>query len=179
MAFTAYSAKIIKLNQKINRAIKNTVEIYRDAVSFCTEVVCENWKYIEPLESKERRNYVEKLIHNTKHNKAKYPFDVKFYKMPAYFRRAVMSESIGAVSSYMTRLEAHEDEKYQAISNGKKFKKRPPVLNLHPNTFPTFYKNNAFIDNNDGTVDIKLFMNNDWKYVTIHLRNQDLKYIQK
>ena len=179
MAFTAYSAKIIKLNQKINRAMKNTVKIYRDAVSFCTEVVYENWKSIEPLESKERCNYVEKLIHNTKHNVAKYPFDVKFYKMPAYFRRAVISESIGAVSSYITRLEAYEDERYQAISNGKKFKKRPPVLNLHPNTFPTFYKNNAFIDNNDGTVDIKLFMNNDWKYVTIHLRNQDLKYIQK
>ena len=27
MAFTAYSAKIIKLNQKINRAMKNTVKI--------------------------------------------------------------------------------------------------------------------------------------------------------
>ena len=55
----------------------------------------------------------------------------------------------------MTRFEAYEDEGYQAISNGKKFKKKRPVLNLHPNTFPTFYKNNAFIDNNDDTVDIK------------------------
>ena len=179
MAFASYSVKIIKLNYQTKRAINDTRKIYSDAVSYCAEIVLDNWDIVSKLNSTDRNNYVEKLVHSTKHNSAVYPFDLYFPKMPSYLRRAAVAEAIGIIASYTTKLAIYEEERYHAISNGKKFKKNPPRLNIYPQTFPTFYKGNTYKDNNDGTISIKLYVNHDWKYVTIQLRNQDLKYIQK
>ena len=84
MAFASYSAKIIKLNYQTKRAINDTRKIYSDAVSYCAEIVLDNWDIVSKLDSTERNNYVEKLVHSTKHNSAVYPFDLYFPKMPSY-----------------------------------------------------------------------------------------------
>ena len=50
-------------------------------------------------------NYVEKLVHHTKGNKAVYDFDNKFYKFPSYLRRSAITKAIGIFSSYMSQIE--------------------------------------------------------------------------
>ncbi|MBN2260061.1 MAG: hypothetical protein JW702_05935 [Clostridiales bacterium] len=95
--------------------LMNTLRIYRDALGLIINVVNEEWEEILKLNtSKERFNFVEKLIHATKDNPSlKYEdFDIMFYKFPAYFRRGAKAEAIGIVSSYRSNLQNHENKKF-------------------------------------------------------------------
>ena len=159
-----------------------TKEIYRSALKDLIQVIDENYDEMLSLglKSKERNNYVEKLIHKTKDNPfPKYEwFDEKYPKMPSYFRRNVITEALGKVSSYRENLALWE-------KNGKVGK--CPKLILNHNSFPTFYKGNTFVNSlEENKCEIKLFnpkkcKNNQgvWEYYTLDLRATDCKRIMK
>lgn len=176
----SYLARIIKITYKDNHILKDTVCIYRKAVSFICDIILKEWDKIDEIStSKEQINFVEHLIHNTTKNKAKYDFDKNFYKFPSYFRRDAISSALGHISSYKNNLKNYETKRYKYISNGLKFKEKAPILNIKPNIAPTFYKDNMYIKEDDNTIKLKVYKNKDWVYHTLKLRNQDIKYISK
>ena len=173
----SYKTEIVKYNY--SQDLKNTITIYRKAVSYICDVIYKEWDNISKLSgSKGIYNYIEHLIHNTKDNKATYDFDTKFYKFPSYFRRDAISLCYGHISSYMSNLDNYNKKRYEHISNGLKFKEKAPKLQLSPNIMPTFYKDNMYTVK-DGHIFLKVYKNKDWKYVPISLRKNDTDYINK
>lgn len=172
----SYKTKISRNDYK--NCIDDTIKLYRSAVSFIVEIINNHWSTITPLSTKSRVNYVESLIHTTKGNTALYDFDKEFYKFPSYLRRSAIQDSVGIVSSYQSNLSNYEEERYYSISNGKKFKKQKPKLSLTHFKCPVLYKGNMYLRLSDNQVKIKVFKNNDWQWIYLNLRNQDVKYIK-
>lgn len=151
------------------KAIKRTIVIFNEAVNYLIMPIQENYDDIVKLESSLRKmNYVEKLVHNTRNNKAIYDFDDKFYKFPSYLRRSAITKAIGIVSSYMSQIE---------IWKANNCKGAMPKLDKGNHLMPCFYKDNMFDHQNDKTY-IKVYRNNDWVWQEIRLNNSDLKYIE-
>ena len=159
----------------INKLFRQTIKIYNDAITFCIKVFEENWSDLEILETgnKKRFAYADSLIHSTKSNTAKYTaFDIQFHKMPSYFRFSVINTALGYLSSYHSNLKNWE---YDSNTKGK-----APSLQMHLNKLPTFYKGNMYLDDCDGdAVRLKLFINNDWNWVTVSLKHTDVVNIQR
>ena len=162
--------------------LKDTLYVYREALGFIIDVVNNEWENIASLStSKERLNFVEKLIHATKENPSpKYKrFDTSFYKFPSYFRRSATAEAIGIFSSYRSNLQNYEKKKADFIAEGKSLKDKVPVLSKKHISFPAFYKGNMFKRLNDNQAMIKVFHKNDWIWIKIsfdvkNLKNRDL-----
>ena len=133
---------------------------------------------IKELNNLEGRMYLEHLIHNTKNNIAKYDFDSIYYKLPCYLLRDIESKAIGHIFSYKSNLDNYKKERYNKISNGKKFKKREPSLSKC-NLLPSFYKGNMYKMISDNKIALKIYEDNDWKYEEFKLKKNDLKYINK
>lgn len=171
----SYKAKLIN----VNNCLKPTLDIYRQAVAYIIDVINKEWvKYID-LTAKERVNLTEKLTHSTKDNPCPlYNFDDLFYKFPSYLRRSAISDAVGTVSSYHSNLENYNLERYNSISNGQKFKKQAPKLSLKNFKCPALYKGNMFNMIDRTHAQIKVFKNNDWVWLNVALRNQDIKYIE-
>ena len=97
--------------RKQNIPIRQTLDVYRSAVSYLTEIYEQVWEELEGiLEAKKRFNEAEHLIHTTKKNQARFDFDIRFQKMPSYLRRAAIQHALGTVSSYKTRLSFWENQ---------------------------------------------------------------------
>lgn len=160
--------------KQMNKIFRPTITIYNNAISFCVECFENEWNDIILLDTLKRRQFAEKLIHNTKSNKAKYDFDARFYKMPTYMRRNVINMTLGYLSSYHSNLENWEKA-------DKKTRGRKPTLQKHQNQFPIFYKDNMFISRNidNDKVQLKLFIDNDWKWIDVKLKHTDMQYIRK
>ena len=78
--------------RKQNIPIRQTLEIYRQAVSYLTEIYEQVWAELKMIpEAKKRFNAAEHLIHTTKKNHARFDFDIRFPKMPSYLRRAAIN----------------------------------------------------------------------------------------
>ena len=151
------------------KAIKRTIVIFNEAVNYLITPIQENYDDIAKLESSLRKmNYVEKLVHNTRNNKAIYDFDDKFYKFPTYLRRSAITKAIGIVSSYMSKIENWEANDCKGAM---------PKLVKGNHLMPCFYKDNMFDHQNDKTY-IKVYRNNDWVWQEIRLNNSDLRYIE-
>lgn len=151
------------------KAIKRTIVIFNEAVNYLITPIQENYDDIAKLESSLRKmNYVEKLVHNTRNNKAIYDFDDKFYKFPSYLRRSAITKAIGIVSSYMSQIENWKANDCKGAM---------PKLDKGNHLMPCFYKDNMFDHQNDKTY-IKVYRNNDWVWQEIRLNNSDLKYIE-
>ena len=151
------------------KAIKRTIVIFNDAINYLITPIQENYDDIAELESSLRKmNYVEKLVHNTRNNKAIYDFDDKFYKFPSYLRRSAITKAIGIVSSYMSQIENWKANDCKGAM---------PKLDKGNHLMPCFYKDNMFDHQNDKTY-IKIYRNNDWVWQEIRLNNSDLKYIK-
>ena len=164
--YSSYKVKI----KHYNNIFKQTVEIYRNAVSFFINVCDKEWDILEPLKNLERCSKIEKFTIQTKKNtNPKYDFNERFYKMPVYFRRSAINTAIGCYSSYYSNL-----KNWEANSIDKK-----PTLQLDRNVMPTFYKGNTYIRTDSNTARIKIFHKNDWVWLDVELNNQDVKYIQK
>ena len=58
--FSSYKVKI----KHYNHIFEQTVEIYRNAVSFFIDVCDKEWNILEPLKNIERCGYIEKIILN-------------------------------------------------------------------------------------------------------------------
>lgn len=168
----------VELN--VNRCVKDTISIYRSAVAFLIDVFSTEWTNLKPLKLKEKNNYAEKLVHSTKENpNAPYDFDKSFYKFPSYLRRSAIQDALGIVSSYYSNLENYNKERYETISNGRKFKKKAPKLSLTHFKCPALYKGNMFIRTGSYSANIKILKNNDWIWLPVKLNKQDINYIDK
>ena len=167
----------------INKAFHDTVDIYRSALSYIINVVEAEWSSLEPVfhntkTKKQAMGMVENLVISKKSNNyvTKYDFENHYYKIPSYMRRAIINKALGAVSSYHSNLDLY-------IQNGSKGK--PPRLQPDTLEMPTFYRGNCFLDDDDifntknNKVFLKFFYNNDWVWVPVQLREQDVKYIRK
>jgi putative transposase len=154
----------------------STLEVYNGALSFIIDVIEKEFDNVEEISTKSIVPAVEKLIHSTKSNPLpKYrEFNSRFYKFPSYFRRAVIASAFGKVKSYRSNYKNWSEEKKIVISDGKKFKKSPPKLQLEHKEFPVFYKGNMFARTSDTTAQIKVFHQNDWIWIDIELKEQDL-----
>ena len=151
------------------KAIKRTIVIFNEAVNYLITPIQENYDDIAKLESSLRKmNYVEKLVHNTRNNKAIYDFNDKFYKFPSYLRRSAITKAIGIVSSYMSQIENWKANDCKGAM---------PKLDKGNHLMPCFYKDNMFDHQNDKTY-IKVYRNNDWVWQEIRLNHSDLKYIE-
>ena len=167
----SYSAKIVDKNKQLRKAIFATIKIYRSAIKYILKVLDNEYINIKDLKSKEQNNYIEKLIHSTKNNTAKYlDFDKLYYKLPSYLRRAAINASLGIYESWYTN--------YQNWLETDKSTK-PPKLTYNHNQMPVFYKGNMYEELENGYINIKLFYKNDWVYFTVKLNKQDLKYFDK
>ena len=163
--FSSYKVKI----KHYNHIFEQTVEIYRNAVSFFIDVCDKEWDVLEPLKNLERCRKVEELTLQTKKNQnPKYDFNEKFYKMPSYLRRSAINAATGCYSSYYSNLKNWE----------KKYIGNKPRLQLDRNVMPTLYKDNMYIRTDDNTARIKIFHKNDWVWLDVELNYQDVKYIK-
>lgn len=154
-----------------SKALENSIRIYRDALHFVIPIVNTHWDEVMDFEySNQRMMYIEKLVHSTKNNQARYDFDTEFPKFPTYLRRAVLNCAIGIVSSYRSNLANWEkDPKGQA-----------PQLSLTHYAYPAYYKKNLFrnFDPVRQTIELKVFKNGDWVFETYKLKTSDCAYYQ-
>lgn len=157
--------------KQMNNIFRPTITIYNSAISYCIKVFENEWNNICKLDAIQRKQFGENLIHTTKNNKAKYiDFDVKYYKIPSYMRRAVINTALGYLSSYHSNL----DNWYNNGCKGNK-----PTLQTKLNKFPTFYKGDCFKEDNEDIVKLKLYINNDWIWMDVKLKHTDMQYIRK
>ena len=165
------SSYAMKLAGDLN-ALENTIIVYHKALRFVIPVINTHWGELKDLENTKRRmTYVEKLIHSTSRNTARYNFDKEFPKFPIYLRRSVLNQALGIVSSYRSNLANWEKER----------KGQAPKLSLTHYTHPAYYKVNMFknFDPVRQTIELKVFKNNDWVFETYKLKTSDCTYYQK
>ena len=178
MSVVSYNVEVINNTNKLRHIVANTLALYNSALNYVCDVVLKHYDEINELNNLEGRMYLEHLIHNTKNNIAKYDFDSIYYKLPCYLLRDIESKAIGHIFSYKSNLDNYKKERYNKISNGKKFKKREPSLSKC-NLLPSFYKGNMYKMISDNTIALKIYEDNDWKYEEFKLKKNDLKYINK
>lgn len=164
------SYKVQILNN--NSIFSDTIRLYRCALSFLIGVFNAEWDALHSVKkAKERFNAAERLVHGTKHNFAKYDFDVRFHKMPSYLRRAAIQEALGCVSSYRSNHANWEKDGRQG---------KEPKLQAERFAMPTFYKKEMFCPSEDPCAAyLKLFLNNDWVWVKVRLRGTDVRYLKR
>ena len=166
-----YSTKI----KHYRTVFQDTVRLYRAAVDYLIDVVMEQWHDIVPLAyANERRMFVESLVHKTAGRPhVPYDFDARFYKLPSYLRRSAISEAIGAVSSYQSRLALWE-------AADPKTRGRRPGYPKAGFTYPAMYRGNMFRKTNDRyVVELKVFIRRTWDWITVELRKSDVDYIAR
>ena len=178
MSVVSYNVEVINNTNKLRHIVANTLALYNSALNYVCDVVLMHYDELKKLNDLERRMYLEHLIHNTKNNIAKYDFDSIYYKLPCYLLRDIESKAIGHIFSYKSNLDNYKKERYNKISNGKKFKKREPSLSKC-NLLPSFYKGNMYKMISDNKIALKIYEDNDWKYEEFKLKKNDLKYINK
>ena len=178
MSVVSYNVEVINNTNKLRHIVANTLALYNSALNYVCDVVLKHYDEINELNNLEGRMYLEHLIHNTKNNIAKYDFDSIYYKLPCYLLRDIESKAIGHIFLYKSNLDNYKKERYNKISNGKKFKKRQPSLSKC-NLLPSFYKGNMYKMISDNKIALKIYEDNDWKYEEFKLKKNDLKYINK
>ena len=159
--------------RKQNIPIRQTLDIYRSAVSYLTDIYAQVWEELEGiLEAKKRFNEAEHLIHTTKKNQARFDFDRRFPKMPSYLRRAAIQHALGSVSSYKTRLGLWE-------KTGQRESK--PRLVYENHAMPVFYRAVMYREDEAGkdTAYLKLYDGYDWKWFHVRLSHTDMEYLRK
>ena len=163
----------IRLKTEHISALKQTVMIYTDTIRYFIDVILQEWDNVKDLSSMSLVNCIESLTHSTEKNiNPKYPdFDIKFPKLPCYLRRSAISSAFGKCKSYKSSLANWE----KADMNTRGKATSMPYITYE---MPAFYKGNMFERINDYDAKLKLFINNDWKYITVGLRKSDVDYIK-
>ena len=159
--------------RKQNIPIRQTLDVYRSAVSYLTDIYAQVWEELEGIfEAKKRFNEAEHLIHTTKKNQARFDFDIRFPKMPSYLRRAAIQHALGSVSSYKTRLGLWE-------KTGQRESK--PRLVYENHAMPVFYRDVMYREDEAGkdTAYLKLYDGYDWKWFHVRLSHTDMEYLRK
>ena len=172
---SSYRVEILKLH----KPLKQTMKICRSAVSWLLPVIGGEWEQLSLIpQQKLRFNAAEKLIHETRQNRAKYPFDSAFPGMPSYLRRAVLQHVIGLVSAANTLEKVREDEAGNPRRRSSRTKRSGKGSGTGDHYMPVFYKDNMYRKEADG-VFLKLYNGKDWIWQRITLRKTDLEYIRR
>ena len=159
--------------RKQNIPVRQTLEIYRQAVSYLTEIYEQVWTELKMIsEAKKRFNAAEHLVHTTKKNQARFGFDIRFPKMPSYLRRAAIQHALGSVSSYETRLE-------QWGATGELSGK--PHLTCENHAMPVFYRDVMYREGTEGKDEayLKLYDGHDWRWFCVCLSHTDMEYLRR
>ena len=159
--------------RKQNIPVRQTLEIYRSAVSYLTEIYEQVWEELAEIpDAKRRFNAAEHLVHTTKKNPARFDFDLRFPKMPSYLRRAAIQHALGSVSSYETRMDLWE-------KSGEKAGK--PRLAYENHAMPVFYRDVMYREGKEGKDEayLKLYDGHDWKWFCVRLNHTDMEYLRK
>ena len=159
--------------RKQNIPIRQTLDVYRSAVSYLVKIYAQVWEELEGiLEAKKRFSEAEHLIHTTKKNQARFDFDIRFPKMPSYLRRAAIQHALGSVFSYKTRLGLWE-------KTGQRESK--PKLVYENHAMPVFYRDVMYREDKEGkdAAYLKLYDGHDWKWFHVRLRHTDMEYLRK
>lgn len=156
----------------MNKIFYATNHIFQDAVCFVTDCVNDMWESVKPIKTaNERQRFVETKIHSCRNHKADHPFDKRFPGMPSYMRRCVISTAVGNVASYR----ANHDNWIKAGKCGK-----PPKLGRCTRKAPVFYRGNMYKERvGKNEAQLKVYDGKNWVWITVKLRRQDVKYIEK
>ncbi len=158
--------------RKQNIPIRQTLDIYRSAVSYLTEIYEQVWEELAGYRMQKRFNAAEHLVHTTKKNPARFDFDLRFPKMPSYLSRAAIQHALGSVSSYETRLDLWEKS---GETGGK------PRLVYENHAMPVFYRDVMYREEKEGKDEayLKLYDGHDWKWFHVRLSHTDMEYLRK
>ena len=150
----------------LKKHLCGTVAEYRLFLKPLVLIAYWNWRELSGKTSKEKVNYLEKLFHQTQTNpQPKYRFYFQkaiktypsFRKFPSYLRRAAIADALGIVSSFVTRWNKWKNSQ-------RRFKKeRPPKLTASCNYYPSLYKGQQILYNDDfNSVSLKIWNGKDW-----------------
>ncbi|MDB6485421.1 transposase, partial [Blautia wexlerae] len=159
--------------RKQNIPIRQTMEIYRQAVSYLTEIYAQVWEELRKIpETKKRFNTAEHMVHMTKKNTARFDFDLRFPKMPSYLRRSAIQHALGSVSSYETRLGQWKET---GVLSGR------PKLTCRNHAMPVFYRDVMYREGAEGKDEayLKLYDGHDWKWFRVYLKRTDMEYLRR
>ena len=159
--------------RKQNIPVRQTLEIYRQAVRYLTGVYAQVWEELREIqETKKRFNTAEHLVHTTKNNPARFDFDLRFPKMPSYLRRAAIQHALGSVSSYETRLGLWKET---GALSGR------PKLTCENHAMPVFYRDVMYREGAEGKDEayLKLYDGHDWKWFRVCLKHTDMEYLRR
>ena len=152
-------------------ALETSIRIYRQALSVIIPIINADWETLSQCEhANQKYNLIEKWIHSTAKNQARFDFDEQFPKFPTYLRRSAIAKALGIVSSYRSNLKNWEEEP----------KGQAPKLSLNHYAYPAYYKGNLFrnFDPVRQTIELKVFKNGDWVYEVYQLKTSDCTYYQ-
>ena len=159
--------------RKQNIPVRQTMEIYRQAVGYLTEIYAQVWEELRKIpETKKRFNTAEHMVHMTKKNTARFDFDLRFPKMPSYLRRSAIQHALGSVSSYETRLGQWKET---GVLSGR------PKLTCRNHAMPVFYRDVMYREGAEGTDEayLKLYDGHDWKWFRVYLKRTDMEYLRR
>ena len=159
--------------RKQNIPVRQTMEIYRQAVGYLTEIYAQVWEELRKIpETKKRFNTAEHMVHMTKKNTARFDFDLRFPKMPSYLRRSAIQHALGSVSSYETRLGQWKET---GVLSGR------PKLTCRNHAMPVFYRDVMYREEAEGKDEayLKLYDGHDWKWFRVYLKRTDMEYLRR
>ena len=159
--------------RKQNIPVRQTMEIYRQAVGYLTEIYAQVWEELRKIpETKKRFNTAEHMVHMTKKNTARFDFDLRFPKMPSYLRRSAIQHALGNVSSYETRLGQWKET---GVLSGR------PKLTCRNHAMPVFYRDVMYREEAEGKDEayLKLYDGHDWKWFRVYLKRTDMEYLRR
>ena len=161
--------------RKQNIPVRQTMEVYRQAVGYLTEIYAQVWEELRKIpETKKRFNTAEHMVHMTKKNTARFDFDLRFPKMPSYLRRSAIQHALGSVSSYETRLGQWKEQEPGVLSGR-------PKLTCKNHAMPVFYRDVMYREGAEGKDEayLKLYDGHDWKWFRVYLKRTDMAYLRR
>ena len=155
--------------------LRATADECLKAYRMCLDIFRREWNGIRQVHSSTYwRRHCETLIHSTRGSVAAYPeFDEAHGYMPAYMRRSVISDALGAVSGFMSLHERWEEA--DPAERGSE-----PVLGCPDRYAMTFYKDSretSLLD--DGIIGLKLYDGRTWDWHYFRISASDARYIQR
>ena len=145
----------------VRQDMARTIAAYRRVVRLCATIALAHWPDFKDLRAQERQQVLEQLIHATKKRPlVRYPMMARVLgQMPSYLRRAALSASLGAVSSYLSNYDNWLDDAER--DRGA----RPPRLGLS-NVYPSLYGGNMILEDSKlSSVKIKLLSaDGQWRF---------------
>ena len=93
--------------------------------------------------------------------------------MPCYLRRAAIAEAYGKCCSYKSNLQNWE-------TADRTIRGKAPSLPKAGIVYPVMYKDNMFCKTDDAyKYRLKVYRNNTWDWLTVHIRKSDVDYINR